>query len=135
MKLSLCILAILILAISLSADQIVESTDLTHFNEKYSSGPRIFSAYAPPNFWGDWYSIASPVGSVTYKIEVFKSGNTELNCKVRYLGQGRERKRDRTITKIFSKSITISTGNFVSNVEVCFKGIPYGTVVRVQINP
>ncbi|MDG3075996.1 hypothetical protein [Bacillus halotolerans] len=83
-----------------------------------------FSAYAPPNFWGVWYTIESHIGPVDLSISYKAVGDTLVLGKVRYFSENGKKEQE------FIDSVQISCGNAVDNVEVCFKGVPTGSAVE-----
>lgn len=92
----------------------------------------IYQAYAPPMIWGPWVTVASHLGSVTYKITSEPVGDTVLECKIRYFkgpGGGTQ------VEERWVKDVTITTSDSVANVEVSFKGVPTGSKVEGTVSP
>jgi len=93
---------------------------------------RDLNLYAPPLYWSGWTTVASHLGSISFSIETNAIGSTQVFGRVRYYkGEGAGTQVDET----FIGSTTIKTSNSVANVEVCFKGNPFGSAVRLTINP
>jgi hypothetical protein len=93
---------------------------------------RDINIYAPPLFWGPWSPIASPLGSGTFSIECNPIGSTQIFGRVRYY------KGDNGGTQVddtFIGSTIITTSNSVQTVELCLKGNPFGSQVRVTVDP
>lgn len=93
---------------------------------------RDFNLYAPPLTWSSWTTVASYLGSIDFSIDTSANGSTQIYGRVRYYkGDGAGTQVDET----FIGSTTIKTSNSVANVEVCLKGNPFGSAVRLTINP
>ncbi len=91
---------------------------------------RVYNAYAPPNFWGDWVTIASQTGMASFTITASPVGDTLLRGRVKYYKTARDQSTDE-----FLDSITIHCGDSINNIEVSFMGIPMGTAVEGTVEP
>ena len=99
---------------------------------KLRAGSRAFNGYAPPNFWGSWVTVASHIGSVSYRISYSAVGSTLVVAQVEYWkGSGGGSK----VVEDFRDTTSITTSNSVANVRVRFKGVPLGSAVRGSISP
>ena len=88
-----------------------------------------YDAYAPPNFFGNWYEVGAHLGPTTFKITARPLGNSEIASEVRYFASNGQEK-----IETFTREIRIQTGNGVGAVKVRFKGIPTGTAVEVDVD-
>ena len=91
---------------------------------------RLYHAYAGPSTWGPWVTIGSHLGIASFKITAEVVGDTLLKCRVRYYNTATSQ-----VTEEWLDEVTVSCGNCVANVEVCFKGIPTGSAVNGTVNP
>jgi hypothetical protein len=94
-----------------------------------SARAETYNAYAGPNTWGPAVQVKGHVGSVTYTITYSAVGNTSVIGEVTYQGPGGQ------VTKHFNGSITFTTGRVVGAPTVRFRGIPFGSAVRVTVSP
>lgn len=93
---------------------------------------RNFVAYAAPMTWGPDVTVASHLGSVTYKITYEAVGETLVIGRVIYYkGPGGGEK----VTEEFRNETTITTSNSAANVVCDFKGVPTGSAVNGTVNP
>jgi hypothetical protein len=103
----------------------VASNDLT-------LSARSFVGYAAPMTWGPDVTVASHIGSVTFKISYEAVGDTLVMGRVTYYkGDGAGAK----VTEEFRDETTITTSNSVANVICDFKGIPTGSAVNGTVTP
>ena len=91
---------------------------------------RLFSAYAGPSTWGPWVTVAEHLGVVTYAITASAVSDTILRNRVRYYRAANDQ-----VIKEWDSSVSITTGNVVAGVEVCFMGLPTGSPVDGTIQP
>jgi hypothetical protein len=87
-----------------------------------------YNAYAGPNYWGLDVYLRASIGPNSYKISYTALGNTKVLGRVRYHGPD-----GRLISTEFNGEITIRTGKFYSQPIVDFKGLPFGSAVRVTV--
>jgi hypothetical protein len=88
-----------------------------------------FNLYAPPVIWGPWMPIQSHGGSMHFNISYEAVGNTLVLGKVRYF-----KDKDKKTELQFSREVRIKTADVWASIEVCFKGIPLGSAVKVEIS-
>lgn len=93
---------------------------------------RDITLYAPPLTWGSWSIIASHLGTITFSIECTPIGSTQIYGRVRYY---KGENGGTQVNESFIESIKITTSNSVANVELCLKGNPFGSQVRVTVDP
>jgi hypothetical protein len=89
-----------------------------------------YNANASPNTWGPPVAIKAHLGGATYTISYSALGNTTVLGEVTYTGPD-----GRDVTRTFHGSITFRTGLVVAQPSVRFKGVPFGSAVRVTVTP
>jgi len=90
-----------------------------------------YQVYAPPDQFGDWTTVANPLGRVSYTITVEPIGDTLITGEVRYFGEGDIIPR----VDSFSQEVSIQTGDSVATVDVHLKGTPTGSSCWVDVTP
>ncbi len=94
---------------------------------------RDIDMYAPPLSWGPWMTIAEAGGSTRYLIECTPSGNTQIYGMVKYF---KDRDDSAPVEETFIGSTQIITpAQCMQAIELCLKGNPFGSHVRVTVNP
>lgn len=89
-----------------------------------------FSALAKPIFWSEWQTIEEQTGARSFKITYSGIGNAEtlVYGKVKYYKQ-----KDKLVEEEFVDQVMISAADVYASIDVCFKGIPFGTAVEGEI--
>jgi hypothetical protein len=91
---------------------------------------RMFDAYAPPGAYSPWYNLPVHVGPVTYTISYEVLDKTSITGEVKYTDANGEE-----VTMPFDGTITFRTGKFPTVPQVRFRGMPFGSAVRVKVLP
>ena len=95
---------------------------------------RDIDMYAPPQStgWSAWHTILNHLGTVVVDIDCSPTGSTQIYGQVRYWkgnGGGSQ------VTEMFIESTQIRTAQCVATVEIRLQGNPFGSQVRVTVNP
>jgi hypothetical protein len=89
-----------------------------------------YHAYAPPNVFGDWTTVATHAGALRFSISVAPVGSTRVVSEVKYFApDGHER-----ISRFYGR-IEIATCNCVGSIQVRSMGIPFGSGLDITCNP
>jgi hypothetical protein len=86
------------------------------------------NCYAAPNAWGPKTEVRAHLGKATYTIEYEAVGSTTVIGQVTYWET-----KDRQVTREFNGSIRFTTADVVAAPIVRFKGVPFGSAVKVTV--
>jgi hypothetical protein len=90
-----------------------------------------FDAYAAPNTWGPTYRLRAHLGRAGYTVSYKAVGKTAVVGEVTYYAT----KSGPPVTRQFNGSISFTTGDCAATPTVRFKGIPFGSAVKVTVLP
>jgi hypothetical protein len=89
-----------------------------------------FDAYAGPCIFGPTYNLRAHIGAAPYTISYQAIGKTVVTGEVTFIDVfGKQ------VTVPFNGTISFRTGNFVGVPKVRFKGVPFGSAVKVTVSP
>lgn len=89
-----------------------------------------FTGYAGPNIFGPWVVVGSHIGPVSFRITAKALGNTDLTAEVKYY-----KGENNQVIEGFIDTVEVKTANVVANVEVRFRGSPFGSAVEGTVFP
>lgn len=88
------------------------------------------NAYAGPSTWGPECPLKAHLGVMTYKLAYKADGASKVVGKIKYTNAA-----GKVVTSEFNGAISITTGNFVGQPVVQFRGVPTGAAVKVDVSP
>ncbi|MDL2419463.1 hypothetical protein AVT_27885 (plasmid) [Bacillus tropicus] len=94
------------------------------------SGEKPFEFQAGISTYGLWYSLGVHTGPADVGVTFEPLADTTyVSAKVRYTNSNMTKVEEEYVT-----DFTIHCGNAAETVEICFKGHPFGTVVRGMVS-